>query len=321
VLQPLQDRFQPGAFPDLLVGLGQPDDAAVYRLGAGQAVVQTVDFFPPVVDDPYDFGAIAAANAMSDVYAMGGQVLFALNLCAFPEDLPPEAISDILRGGADKVFEAGGAIAGGHSVRDREPKYGLSVTGLVHPDRLLTKGGARPGDALLLTKPLGSGVITTALKRGQADPAHVAAATAVMARLNREASRVALAFGARAATDITGFGLAGHALEMAEQSGARFRLAWDALPFMAGAFSYAEQWIFAGGAETNEKAYAGRARIERPGMTDWQRMLLFDPQTSGGLLMAVPGESAGAALAALRDAGEAAAVIGEVVSGDGLVVA
>ncbi len=320
MLQPLQQKFQPGDFPDLLVGLGQPDDAAVYRLSAGQAIVQTVDFFPPVVDDPYDFGAIAAANAMSDVYAMGGQVLFALNLCAFPEDLPPEVISDILRGGADKVFEAGGAIAGGHSVRDREPKYGLSVTGIVHPDRLLAKGGARPGDALILTKPLGSGVITTALKRGLARPEHVAAATAVMARLNREAGRVAGAFGAHAATDITGFGLAGHALEMANQAGAQFRLAWDALPFMDGAFAYAEEWIFAGGAETSEKAYASQVRAERAALSDWQHMLLFDPQTSGGLLMAIPAAAAGAALAALRDAGDAAAVIGEVAGGAGIVV-
>ena len=176
VLRPLQERFKRQDYPDLLVGLGEPDDAAVYRIAADCAISQTTDFFPPVVDDPYSFGAIAAANAMSDVYAMGGEVLFALNIAAFPEDLDSDIFSEVMRGSADKVAEAGAAIAGGHTVRDREPKYGLAVTGIVHPDRILTKRGARVGDALFLTKPLGVGVITTALKREQADPAHVQAA-------------------------------------------------------------------------------------------------------------------------------------------------
>src|SRR5512136_13741 len=198
VLRPLQDRFKRADYPDLLIGLGEPDDAAVYRIAPDRAIIQTTDFFPPVVDDAYAFGAIAAANAMSDVYAMGGEVLFALNIAAFPEDLDAEIFSDILRGSADKVAEAGGAIAGGHTVRDREPKYGLAVTGVVHPDRILTKGGARAGDARFLTKPLGAGVITTALKREQAEPVHVQTATESMLQLNRAASRAALAAGVHA---------------------------------------------------------------------------------------------------------------------------
>ena len=319
MLRPLQDLFTPSQFPDLLVGLGRPDDAAVFRLSDDRAMVLTVDFFPPVVDDAYEFGAIAAANAMSDIYAMGGDVLFALNLCAFPEDLPAEVMADILRGGADKVLEAGAAIAGGHSVRDKEPKYGLCVTGMLDPRRLMTKGGARPGEALVLTKPLGSGVITTALKREQADPAHVAQATAVMLRLNRAASQIARRSGAHSATDITGYGLIGHALEMADQSGVQFRFAWESLPFMPGAFEYAERWIFAGGAETNERAYRERAAFAER-LSDWQRMLLFDPQTSGGLLMAVPDSLAADVVAQLRQGGETAAVVGEVVEGKGVDV-
>ena len=178
VLRPLADLFKAEDYPDLLVGLGLPDDAAVYRLTPEQAIIETADFFPPVVDDAYTFGAIAAANALSDIYAMGGRPLFAINLAAFPDDLPGDVISDILRGGAEKVREAGAVIAGGHTITDREPKYGLAVTGLVHPDRILSKGGARLGDRLVLTKALGTGVITTALKRGQADQPHVDAAVA-----------------------------------------------------------------------------------------------------------------------------------------------
>ncbi len=319
MLRPLQERFTPGLFPNLIVGLGQPDDAAVYRLSDELAVVQTVDFFPPVVDDAYHFGAIAAANAMSDVYAMGGEVAFALNLCAFPENLPEEIIGDILRGGADKVLEAGAAIAGGHSVRDKEPKYGLCVTGFVHPVHMLTKGGARPGDVLVLTKPLGSGVITTALKREQADPAHVAEAVDVMSALNRAAGRCAREAGAHAATDITGFGLIGHALEMANQSGTAFCFDWPALPFMAGALDYAERWIFAGGAETNQRAYQASVVFD-PVLTDWQRMILFDPQTSGGLLVALHPGAVDGFIAGCRAQGARAWVVGEVIAGQGIQI-
>ncbi len=320
MLRPLQARFKPANFPNLLVGLGAPDDAAVYRLNDTQAIVQTVDFFPPVVDDPYWFGAIAAANALSDIYAMGAEPLFALNLCAFPEDLGTDVISEILRGGADKVAEAGIAIAGGHSVKDREPKYGLSVTGLIHPGDLMAKGGARVGDALVLTKPLGVGVLTTALKRDAiTDPAHLDIAIASMARLNRNAARAARSAGAAAATDITGFGLIGHALEMANQAGVGFEIAWDALPFLPGALAYAQQWIFPGGAETNAQAARPATRFARK-LADWQEMLLFDPETSGGLLISVGRERVDGFLAEMRAAGEEAWVIGAVIAGGGIVV-
>ena len=316
VLRPLQNRFKRQDYPDLIVGLGEPDDAAVYRIGPDKAIIQTTDFFPPVVDDAYSFGAIAAANAMSDVYAMGGQVLFALNIAAFPEDLDVEIFSDILRGSADKVAEAGGAIAGGHTVRDREPKYGLAVTGVVHPDRILAKGGAKVGDALFLTKPLGAGVITTALKREQADPAHVQTAIESMLQLNRAASRAALAAGVRAATDVTGFGLIGHALEMAHQAGACFRFRFADIPFLPGAQSYANAWIFPGGAESNEKYYRPHARFSAE-LTLAQQWLLFDPETSGGLLVSVPPEGVQTFTAML---GQGAWRIGEVVKGSGIEV-
>lgn len=319
MLRPLQDKFQPSAFPNLIVGLGEPDDAAVFRLSAEQAVIQTVDFFPPVVDDPYYFGAIAAANALSDIYAMGGEVLFALNLCAFPEDLPGEVISEILRGGADKVAEAGAAIAGGHSVRDKEPKYGLSVTGLIHPARILTKGGGKPGDRLVLTKPLGVGTITTALKREQAEDAHVAHATHSMARLNRTAGRIAREMGAVSATDITGFGLLGHALEMAKASHAQFCFYWDTLPFLPGALEYGKRWIFPGGAEANQHATEPHT-VFAPALADWQRMLLFDPETSGGLLVPLPAAQATLFIEQMAAAGEQAWIVGEVRDGIGLAV-
>ncbi len=294
VLRPLSELFQPEDYPALLVGLGAPDDAAVYRLNDTQAIVSTVDFFPPVVDDGYEFGAIAAANALSDVYAMGGEPLFALNLAAWPDDVDSAILSEVLRGGAEMVKSAGVAIAGGHTITDKEPKYGLAVTGLVHPDQIFTKGGAQPGDALILTKPLGTGTITTAIKRGQADEADARACVTGMMRLNRDASRAARALGSavHAVTDITGFGLAGHAHEMAHLSGCALHLEYAALPWLPGAQRYAEQWIFPGGSERNEHYYSQWVQWQRP-LAAWQRQLLFDPQTSGGLLVAVvPGEAA-----------------------------
>jgi selenide,water dikinase len=211
VLRPLQQMFHAERFPALLLGLEVTDDAAVYKVADDLAVVQTLDFFAPVVDDPYDYGAIAAANAMSDVYAVGGEVVLALNICGFPGKLPDGVTAEILRGGAEKVLEAGGVLAGGHTVEDREPKYGLAVMGTVHPDRILAKGGARAGDALVLTKPLGVGVITTAAKRDATAPEHVAVAVESMKRLNRTAARLAQRIGVHACTDVTGFGLLGHA--------------------------------------------------------------------------------------------------------------
>lgn len=311
--------FPAAAFPDLLVGLGVADDAAVYRLSAEQAIIQTTDFFTPIVDDPYDFGAIAAANAMSDVYAMGGEVLFALNIAAFPNDLPPAVSGEIIRGGAEKVREAGGAIAGGHSIQDAEPKYGLVVTGIAHPDALMLKGGARPGDVLVLTKPLGTGVITTALKRGQAQADHVATAVASMKRLNRAAARAARAVGVRGATDITGFGLLGHACEMAEAGGVRLRFEVARLPWLPGAHDYAAADCFPGGAHNNRRYYAPLVDL-KGALAQPDLMLLYDPQTSGGLLLAVPSARLEAFLEECARLDQPAWVVGSVSEGRGVEV-
>jgi selenide,water dikinase len=319
VLRPLQALFRPERFPRLLVGLQVSDDAAVYKITDEVAVIQTLDFFTPVVDDPYAYGAIAAANAMSDVYAMGGEVVLALNICAFPPGLPAETIAEILRGGAEKVLEAGGALGGGHTVDDEEPKYGLAVMGLVHPERILTKGGARPGDLLALTKPLGVGIITTAAKGDAADPAHLPPAAASMMRLNRDAARLAQQVGVHACTDITGFALLGHADEMAEHSRARLRFHLDRLPFLEGAVRYAEEWLFPAGTCRNEACY-GRHVDFSPDIPDEMRQLLFTPETSGGLLLAVAPERAGPLAAAFSAAGHPLWLVGEVTTGEGLAV-
>jgi len=281
--------------------------------------VQTVDFFPPVVDDPYTYGAIAAANAMSDVYAMGGEVLLALNITAFPEDLDPEILARILLGGAEKVAEAGGVIAGGHTLYDREPKYGLSVTGIVHPQRVLTKGGALPGDALLLTKPLGTGIVLTAARDGIDDAGHAGAAIDSMLRLNRHASHVAREAGAHAMTDITGFGLLGHACEMAEASGARFAIDAASAPPLPGALDYARAGALTGGASRNRAGLAERVEVAAgidPATVD----LLHDAQTSGGLLVALPRDAAERAAARLQADGLTGAIIGRVEAGHGVRV-
>lgn len=319
VLRLLGDMFPPAEYPRLEVGLGAVDDAAVYRLNDEQALIQTTDFFTPIVDTPYEYGAIAAANALSDVYAMGGEVLFALNIAAFPADLSVEILAEILRGGADVVRSVGAPIAGGHTIRDQEPKYGLVVTGLVHPDRVFRKGGARPGDVLVLTKPLGTGTITTALKQGKAEEEHVAAAIASMMRVNRVAAQVAQANGVRGATDVTGFGLIGHAVEMAQGAGVRFRLSFEALPWLPGAVQYAAAWIFPGGAHDNHAYYQRFVTSTRP-LAGWQENLLYDPQTSGGLLLAVPAEHKERYLeqSAARD--QSAWLIGEVVEGEGIEI-
>jgi selenide, water dikinase len=303
----------------VLVGLGAPDDAAVYKLNDQQALIQTVDFFTPVVDTPYEYGAIAAANAMSDVYAMGGQVLFALNIAAFPPNLPASLLAEILRGGADVVRSVGAAIAGGHTIQDKEPKYGLAVTGLVHPDRILTKGGARPGDVLILTKRLGTGVVTTAVKRDQVEAEDLAAAIESMMVLNRVASEACHAAGVRAATDITGFGLLGHALEMSDASGVGFRIRFSYLPWLPGAVRYAEQWVFAGGA-FNNRAFYGPLVKYRDDLLEWQQVLLHDPQTSGGLLAAVPPLAQAEFIEYCAQRGQEVWVIGQVVEGEGIEI-
>ncbi len=320
MLRPLQNLFGGNGYPNLLVGLGVADDAAVYKLNDEQAIIHTTDFFTPVVDDPYDYGAVAAANSMSDVYAMGGEVLFALNIGAFPARMEPALITEILRGGAEKVIEAGAAIAGGHTVTDDEPKYGLAVTGLVHPDRYFTKGGARPGDALILTKPLGTGTISTALKRDIARPEHVAPMVESMKRLNRTAAQVAqVTGGIKAVTDITGFGLLGHAIEMSKAGGVKFIFEMNQIPLLAGAAIYAEDFIFPGGA-SNNKLYFDKEVIFAPTLSEAQQMILWDPQTSGGLLLALPPVRLDDFLSLCAEREQPAWVIGYVAEGHGLEI-
>jgi len=311
--------FLPEQYPELLVGLKVSDDAAVYRISDEVAVIQTLDFFPPVVDDPYDYGAIAAANAMSDVYAMGGQVVLALNIAAFPANWPPEIASEILRGGAEMVAEAGGVLAGGHTVTDDEPKYGLSVMGLIRPDQVLTKAAALPGDVLILTKPLGVGIITTALKNQVADPAHVAAAVRSMKRLNRKAAELIQRVGVHATTDITGFALLGHGYEVAEKSGVELRFSLQALPFLEGAMDYAGRGLFPGGTCRNEEAYEHGVTFA-PEIREEIRQLLYTPETSGGLLVSAAPEKVDTLTALFAEEGHPCWVVGEVGEGSGVRV-
>ncbi len=316
VLQPLAATFHAADFPALLVGLEAPDDAAVYQISEEQAIISTVDFFPPVVDDPFAFGAIAAANAMSDVYAMGGEVLFGINLVAFPENLDSAILSEILRGGAHSLRAGNAALAGGHTIKDDEPKYGVAVTGIIHPQRVITKGGAQVGDVLILTKPLGVGVITTALKRDLADPRDVEAAIQSMMTLNRAAAQAAQAVGVHAMTDITGYSLLGHAREMAALSNVDLVFSYSALPWLGGAQRYAAADCFPGGAHTNRAYYEAWVTFPE-GLPHAARMLLFDPETSGGLLMSVMASRAPSLLAELAARGVQGWSIGHVVAGDG----
>jgi selenide,water dikinase len=319
VLRPIMNVFQSADYPDLLVGLGEPDDAAVWQLDDQRALVVTTDFFTPVVDDPYDYGAIAAANSLSDVYAMGGRPFLALNVAALPPDLPSEVLGEILRGGAEKAREAGVVIAGGHTVQDKEPKFGLIAVGFVDLDRLITKRGARPGDALVLSKPLGFGVTTTALKRDLADPADVAEAVDWMKRLNKIVSELAVEAGVRGGTDVTGFSLLGHGYEMAHASGVGLRFNFERIPVIQGARRYAQEWIFPGGSSDN-RLYFGPNVHFAPGIDEPSQMLLFDAQTSGGLLLAVPRDRLAGLLARAEQAGQALWEVGEVVEDEGIEV-
>jgi selenide,water dikinase len=305
-------------YPSLLVGLEAPDDSAVYKMNDEQAIIITTDFFPPVVDEPYAFGAIAAANAMSDVYAMGGDPIVAINLVAYPDGtITQDILIEILRGGAEKVREAGAIVAGGHTVTDKEPKYGLAVVGQVHPDKIIKKGGAQPGDALILTKPLGVGVVTTALKQDIATDDEVSAATDSMLRLNRAAARAAQQAGAHAMTDITGYGLIGHAQEVARLSHADFRINLEALRWLPGARQHAENDVFPGGMWRNREFFEPYVTFPA-GTPEATENLLYDPETSGGLLIAVPAAQVDALMSAL--ANHEATVIGEVTAGAGRLV-
>jgi selenide,water dikinase len=301
------------------VGLREPDDAAVWRLDEERAIVVTTDFFTPVVDDAYDYGSIAAANSLSDVYAMGGQPFLALNVAALPDDLPNEISSEIIRGGAEKAHEAGVVVAGGHTVKDKEPKYGLVVIGFVDPRKMLSKGGLKIGDALVLTKPLGFGVTTTALKQQKADEQDVVEAVTWMKRLNKTASQLANEFGLRGGTDITGYSLLGHGLEMAEASGVSLQLNFKDIPFIAGARKYGEQWIFPGGAVDNKKHFEARVEFSNS-IDEPNKMLLFDPQTSGGLLLGVPRAQLDSFLTRAQELNQVAWVIGSAEAGTGIKV-
>ncbi|MCF7801422.1 MAG: selenide, water dikinase SelD [Candidatus Marinimicrobia bacterium] len=312
----------PGDLDDILCGLNLPqhenllagadshDDAGVYKLRPDLAIIQTLDFFTPIVDDPFVFGQVAAANALSDVYAMGGTPLTAMNIVGFPiESMDKQILQEILLGGLSKIEEAGALLVGGHSIKDDEVKYGLSVTGTVHPDGLKTNKGARAGDRLILTKPLGTGIIATAVKQKIATARETDQMIESMIMLNRKASEIAVEFDCHALTDVTGFGLAGHALEICDASEVSLELTRQELPLLPGAVEYAERGILPGGTKTNRKFYQFRVILTtKPEIAE--NWLLFDPQTSGGLLISLPEEKAATCLSALQNAGITAAMIG-----------
>lgn len=298
VLAQLLEGIQVRRDPNLLVGFDKSDDASVYRVSPDLALVQTVDFFPPIADDPYLFGQIAAANALSDVYAMGGEPKLCLNIMAIPKDMPEEAVHNLLRGGYDKVYEAGAMITGGHSILDDEPKYGLAVTGFVHPDKVLTNAGARAGDVLFLTKPLGAGVLTTAAKAEMAPPESMDRVYACMTVLNKEARDIMVRYPVHACTDVTGFGLLGHLTEMAQGSGLEAEVWPDGADFLPGAAELARTGLLPEGMYRN-RAFA-EACVDAGETALWKQDLLYDPQTSGGLLMAAAPEAAEDLMAELK---------------------
>lgn len=308
-------KLQPFQSPDVLVGTSIPDDAGVYRVSDDLAMILTVDFFTPVVDDPREYGAIAAANSLSDVYAMGGEPFAALNVVGFPAaspDLPLEIMGEILQGGAEKAAEGGVAIIGGHTVDDPEPKYGLSVVGRVHPDRIVRKGGARPGDHLVLTKPLGTGILTTALKQSRIGDAELREAVSVMATLNADAARAMMEHDPHAATDVTGFGLLGHLSEMLRDSSVGAQLSLAGIPLLDGAAELAADNVAPGGTHKNLAAVQDRC-VWAEGLGSAARLLLADAQTSGGLLIAVSPDRADSLLKRLQELGTpAAARIGRI---------
>jgi selenide, water dikinase len=307
-------RTLPPAQPDpnLLVGLDTSDDAGVYRLNDELALVQTVDFFTPIVDDPYSFGQVAAANAISDIYAMGGKPLTALNIVAFPISvLDKKILADIMRGAGDKLKEAGATLVGGHSIDDQEPKFGLAVTGLVHPDRVRTNAGAKPGDKLILTKPIGVGITTTSIKRGLLSEEEIERVTRVMATLNKTAAEIMETYDVHACTDVTGFGLLGHASEMAKGSHAGIRIIKDQVPILERVRELAEAGAVPGGTKNNFAHLEGSVTYSET-MDQIDQWILCDAVTSGGLLIAVAGDEAESLLEELKNAGVEAGLIGEV---------
>jgi selenide,water dikinase len=316
-LETLLAGLVPAEAEDLLIGLDPADDAAVYRLDDERAIVFTVDFFPPLVDDARTFGAIAATNALNDVFAMGGRPLLALSVAAFPEELPVEVLGDVLAGADEKVREAGAILAGGHTIRDDEPKYGLAVVGTVHPQRIWPKAGAKPGDVLLLTKRLGTGIVLQAQRDGVAPVGALDAAIASMLELNLAAADVIRAFEPNAVTDVTGFGLLGHVYELASRSGVRAVLDAGELPALPGALELAAEGVRTGGDRRNRE-FAG-ASVESD-VDEAVVALAFDPQTAGGLLVSMSSERAAVLEAMLADAGIVAARIGRTETGSGVVL-
>ena len=313
MLDQILKKLPPITDPRVLVGT--EDDAGVYRLTDDIAIVQTVDFFTPIVDDPYDFGAIAAANALSDLYAMGAKPLTAMNLIAFPKDGPLDVLGEIMRGGAEKAVEAGVSIIGGHSIDDREPKYGMAVTGVVHPQKMMLKAGVRPGDRLVLTKPLGIGIISTAIKAGRASEEMVRTAVTQMKTLNRASSEAMIEAGVRGATDITGFGLLGHLQEMLRTGGASARLRFPDIPFIDGVRDLVRTSV-PGGTRSNLRFMEGKVTWPA-GISEDEKLMLADAQTSGGMLIAVPESALGRLLDGLAARGVATrAVIGTVTEND-----
>lgn len=310
-LSRMLEGFETRSDPRLMVGYDKSDDACVYVLDGQTALVQTTDFFPPIVDDPFLFGQIAAANALSDVYAMGGEPRLALNILCLSDAMDQGTVQEILRGGYAKVYEAGAVIAGGHTIQGAEPIYGLAVTGFVHPERVLTNSAARPGDALILTKPLGVGVLTTAAKADLVERAVLERLYAQMAALNKAARDVMVRYPVHSCTDITGFGLLGHSYEMAQGSGCSLRLDTAAIPYHPEAYELAEMGFLPAGAYRNRE-YAGAGVRAGAHVTRAMEDLCYDPQTSGGLLMALPEEVAQACLAELKQAVPQAALIGHV---------
>ena len=319
MLQPISKIYQEANIPDLLIGLETPDDAAVWRLGDGRVLVVTTDFFTPVVDDAYDYGAIAAANSISDVYAMGATPFLALTIAALPPDLDLAISQEIMRGLAEKTAESGAIIAGGHTIQDNEPKIGLVVLGFAEENALLYKNGLQIGDRLVLTKPLGFGVTTTALKQEKAPPEDVAEVVAWMKKLNRGAAELAQKYQLRAATDITGFSFLGHAWEMAASAGVGLKINFNEMPFVSCAKKHAKEWRFPGGASDNALYFREHVEFD-PAIPEEFQMLLFDPQTSGGLLLGVPEAKINAFLADAKAKNQPAWVVGEVTAGNKILV-
>jgi selenide,water dikinase len=318
-LEELLAGFAPAASENLLVGLSPADDAAVYKLDDDRALIFTTDFFPPMVDDPALFGAVAAVNALNDVFAMGGKPLLALSIAAFPEELPLEAVRAVFDAAAAKVEEAGALLAGGHTIRDDEPKYGLAVIGLAHPDAIWRKNGARPGDRLYLTKPLGTGLVLTGVRKKVLGQEELEAAAATMTDLNDRAAETLRPFEPSAVTDVTGFGLFGHAHEMAERSGVRLVLDPDSFPALPGALAVARRGLRTGGDERNREFVAGAAQLD--GISEELDILGFDPQTAGGLLISLPAEKSAVLEASFADAELSLAGIGHVAEGTGVALA